>query len=149
MLSLESDKVQTILLTLHAVCVIWMTSVIWLVQVLVYPAFLAIEPKKATEHHSLHSARISPLVAPPMILQLFASILLVIAQPIRPLYLYYCASAVLLFASTALISVPIHHQLEKKWDEALVLKLIRTNWIRTLLWTLECAAVCIALFSPK
>ena len=44
---------------------------------------------------------------------------------------------ILIFISTGLIQVPIHEKLKVKYDEYLTRKLIKSNWIRTSLWTVK------------
>ena len=131
---------------LHATCVIWMTGIIWVVQLLVYPSFLTIIREKSKTHHLAHTNRITYLVAPPMLIQLVSSGLLVFHEPQNIVFDFYLASALLLFSSTALIFVPLHAKLEHSWDEKVISDLVRKNWIRTILWSSECAVVFYTLF---
>ena len=45
---------------------------------------------------------------------------------------------ILIFLSTLLIQVPIHDRIKYKANNLLFKKLVMTNWIRTLLWSLKC-----------
>jgi hypothetical protein len=44
---------------------------------------------------------------------------------------------VLIWISTAFFSVPAHSKLESGKDEHAIDRLVSTNWIRTVLWTLK------------
>ncbi len=44
---------------------------------------------------------------------------------------------VLIWAATGLFSVPAHSKLEKAKDELAIKKLVTTNWVRTVLWTVK------------
>ena len=61
----------------------FMTGVIWLVQLINYPLLKLIDPKEYTKYHSEHIQRITPLVAPIMIIELFSSLFLIIWIPME------------------------------------------------------------------
>lgn len=44
---------------------------------------------------------------------------------------------ILIWAATGLFSVPAHSILEDHKDEDAINKLVSTNWIRTVLWTIK------------
>ena len=46
---------------------------------------------------------------------------------------------VLIWCSTFLIQVPLHNSLSKEKDIEKLLRLVHTNWIRTILWTVRSA----------
>lgn len=61
--------------------------------------------------------------------------------------LFMAALVALIWLSTFLIQVPIHQQLAKGKDLGLIDRLVRTNWIRTILWTLKACWMSFAQFS--
>ncbi|MBC7691152.1 MAG: hypothetical protein H7222_05235 [Methylotenera sp.] len=138
---------------IHAICVIWMTSVIWIIQCIVYPSFAEVEPTRFKTFHELHMNRITWIVAPPMLLQLFTSALLLFFRfpggflgetpptpgPDFAGFHFVCALA--LFLSTFFISVPHHDQLQKDFNPASARRLVKWNWIRTGIWTVEFGVV--------
>jgi hypothetical protein len=46
-----------------------------------------------------------------------------------------------IWCSTAFLQVPIHNQLAQGYDAGLVSRLVTTNWIRTVAWTLRSGIV--------
>ena len=132
---------HSIWIDLHDFCVVWMTALIWLVQILIYPNFRLIADSEFTAFHQRHCDRIAVLVAP-MMIQLFAN-LLILYWGVRGLeWTLHTVSIVLIFGSTALFSVPEHQRLSEKKDGDAIHRLIHRNWIRTLLWSLQLALIC-------
>lgn len=121
-----------------------MTGVIWIVQLLVYPAFASVSPDKFREFHAHHSFWITPVVAPAMIAELLCSGYLAVFPPdfVSPtLARVAFGLTLLLWASTMFIQVPLHERLGSGFDAAVHASLVNTNWIRTFLWTLRSAIV--------
>jgi len=110
-----------------------MTGIIWLVQLVIYPSF---EKARSKEFQIHHVKSIGPIVAPLMIIELLAMIyLLKIDQ-----HIMLISSAVCLFViwlSTFLIQVPIHNQIQKNFNILSIRRLILSNWLRTIFWTLK------------
>ncbi len=112
-----------------------MLGVIWIVQLLVYPAFLQVRPEDFQARHHTHVARITWVVAPLMLVEL-GSALLIACDPSPPrLQTGVLACLAVIWASTFLLSVPLHGRLSKGYDAQLVRRLMATNWIRTAAWT--------------
>ncbi len=115
-----------------------MLGIIWLVQVLVYPAFQFVRADDFKSFHDHHMKKISIVVGPLMLIELGASFLWFLENKneLQPQVSFF--SVVLLWILTALVASPLHSQLQKKgYDKAVVSQLIATNWTRTLLWTLR------------
>ena len=121
---------------LHDFCVIWMTVLIWLVQVLIYPNFRLISESDFQEFHKRHCDRIAFLVAP-MMAQIFLVAGVILKGARTPEWIFHAASIGLVFAFTALFSVPAHNRLGRGKDLPSIDRLIRTNWARTLLWSAQ------------
>jgi hypothetical protein len=123
-------------MALHDFCVIWMTAVIWLVQVLVYPSFKLIPESEFKEFHKRHCDRISFLVTPMFAQAFFAS--LILWQGTRTLeWAFHFGAIILIFAITAVHSAPAHSKLAHGKDLPTINHLIRWNWARTLIWSAE------------
>ena len=117
---------------------IFLCGLIWLVQLVHYPFFLRTDRTQFTEHIRFHGFRISFLVLPVMTAELITSILLSIYEPdFKNLHLLGLIVVLLIWASTFLLQVPQHAKLVVKFDEKAILKLVRTNWIRTVLWSFK------------
>lgn len=111
---------------------------LWLVQWVVYPAFLRMEREQLLVWHAQYTRRMGYLVGPLMLAQLALSLWLLWQQPGwgRGLDLALVLSC---WALTAGVSVPLHQQIAGgACDAALLRRLVVTNWPRTLLWTAIC-----------
>ncbi len=102
---------------------------IWLIQILHYPSFWFIKNEEFPVFSSFHGNRISLIVIPLMFLEVgFA-----IYNP-RALIIFLILA---IWLSTFLLQVPCHNKLSIGHDPQVVERLISTNWIRTILWTLK------------
>lgn len=116
----------------------FMAGLIWFVQVVHYPSFLDMEDSNFQQLHKNHVVRTGLVVVPPMLVELASSAMLVFFYTELPLINGVGFSLVLaIWLSTFLLQAPTHNRLQKKIDRSLVLRLIRTNWIRTVLWSLK------------
>lgn len=113
----------------------YMAGVIWLVQLVHYPSFSRINAGEFRQFHSQHSRFLGYLVGPVMIAELVSA--LVLASSLRAFWILNLALVLLLWASTFLVSVPLHNQLAEGRDPRVMEKLVQTNWLRTALWTIR------------
>jgi hypothetical protein len=122
---------------LHLVATSAMCGVIWIIQLVHYPAFLYVDVLKATSFEVFHQNAITPIVLPLMLLEV-ATCGLLFKQGERDRG-FLCAGIILavLWLSTFLIQTPIHQELEFGFNPDLIAKLILTNWIRTLGWSMR------------
>ena len=114
-----------------------MTGLIWLIQQVSYPLMAMIPKDHFIAFEAGHCRRITPVVLPLMTCELATSAWLTF-RPIAGLEPELIAGALLcllLWASTFFIQVPLHQQLEKGFDQKIWTRLVRTNWIRTTLWS--------------
>lgn len=102
---------------------------IWLIQCLHYPTFLFTDQKRFVHFEVFHTKRISYIVIPLMMSEALCMLM------IRDFVVIAIVS--LIWASTFFIQVPCHNKLKHGYDEVVIRKLIRTNWIRTVLWSLK------------
>jgi len=123
------------MLTANLVACTFMTGLIWIVQLLHYPAFAAIEASTFPKFHQMHSQRISFIVAPVMLFELVTGGLLLIYPPREPLVIISFVLLIVIWICTFTISVPLHNQLGTQKDLDKIKKLILTNWPRTILWS--------------
>jgi hypothetical protein len=124
-----------------------MLGVIWLVQLLLYPAFAEVPHDAWRSHHHTHARRITFVVLPAMGVELVAAAVLVVDRPAGItwwLVVVNAALIALLWAVTAFVATRHHRLLGEGWDAAVIGALVRVNWIRTALWTAR-AVVAVAL----
>jgi len=132
------------LLFVHAFATLFMTGVIWFVQVVHYPLFAAIGPTEFPPYERRHTYLTTFVVLPPMFVELFTASWLAFAPPtgIDPRLAWTgFGLAVLLWLSTFLVQVPCHRALENAHDARVIRRLVSTNWLRTMVWSLR-AVLC-------
>lgn len=122
---------------LHLIATSAMCGIIWIIQLVHYPAFLYVDVLKATSFELFHQNAITPIVLPLMLLEV-ATFGLLFKQGERDRG-FLCSGIILaiLWLSTFLIQTPIHQELEFGLSPDLITKLILTNWIRTLGWSIR------------
>ncbi len=125
---------------LHRASVFFMCGAIWIVQWVHYPLMRFVEEKRFSEFHLAHGTRITPVVLPPMLLQLATATALVVS-PIAddgPMNRWLALSLTVgVFLSTAVLSVPCHSKLAAGFQAKVHQRLVATNWPRTALWSLH------------
>ncbi len=114
-----------------------MTGIIWLVQLVHYPMFLGLDRGSFSQWHKFHSRRISYIVAPLMLFELGASIASILNSGVSLTNISVLVFTLGIWGATFLVSVPYHARLEISFDETTSLRLTKTNWIRTLLYSVK------------
>jgi hypothetical protein len=87
---------------------LYMTGLIWFVQIVHYPLFLAIPPDHFPAYERRHQFLTAFVTAPPMVAELLVSLALLFALPHIRLYWATTALTLLLWASTFFLQVPLH-----------------------------------------
>lgn len=121
---------------------VFMTGVIWVVQIVQYPLLRAVghlNPGSFLEVHALHSRCISFVVGPTMVFEFVTAGLLCYlplpeAWPRQQLWANF-ALVVGVWAATFFVSVPLHTKLSGGFVDNWARLLVDTNWLRTILWT--------------
>ena len=126
------------MLILHLIATSVMVGVIWVIQLVHYPSFHFVELKQYTTFQRFHMARISNVVIPAMLTELFTLILIVISMDqIDNLVLASAILLIFIWLMTAVFFSGVHQKLTLGYDQTVVDKLVKLNWGRTLLWTLR------------
>jgi hypothetical protein len=131
-----------ILLLVQFVATAMMTGIIWFVQVVHYPLFGKIPQEGFVTYELAHTVRTGFVVGPLMLVELATAAALIITRdPIAGdrLYLAAFGCLLLIWASTFILQVPLHAILEHRYDPGAITRLVSTNWIRTILWTVRLA----------
>ena len=105
---------------------------IWMVQLIIYPGFKYVDENSFLEHHKWYMRQISIIVVPLMFAQVGLEITSIINGNIS---IHRIILICLVWASTFLLSVPIHNKLLKGKDLNQIGSLVKTNWPRTIIWT--------------
>jgi len=119
---------------LHQFCAIYMTGIIWFVQLVQYPMLHLTNGSDAAEGHQEYTRRMGLAVGPVMLLELGLQIAWIIMFP-GPRSLIGALLLVIIWASTIFLQVPCHRDLEQQYDPESHKELVRSNWIRTFAWT--------------
>jgi hypothetical protein len=126
---------------------LFMTGVIWFVQIVHYPLFAKVGTGEFIAYERNHADRTGYVVAAPMIFELCASFVLSYLtrhSPLSMLANVALALTLIVWIATFALQVPCHNRLGKGFDEAVHMRLVRTNWLRTVGWTLR-SGVLVAL----
>ncbi|MFL2995339.1 MAG: hypothetical protein ACJZ1Y_06965 [Candidatus Neomarinimicrobiota bacterium] len=125
-----------ILSDIHFVSTSLMVGIIWVIQLLHYPAFNFIKESDYVEFQHFHMQRISFIVVPVMILELFSAFMLV--YYFRSNLLILCLIILLfIWLITFVFFTKLHQSLLDGYDKKIVDKLVKINWSRTVLWSLR------------
>lgn len=124
----------------HAAVTWALVGLIWVVQLVQYPGFAAVGPREFAEYHAAHCRRITRVVGPLMGLELVTLFYVLSAPPASASALVLWGGAALLAVNwlcTVLVSVPLHARITGRGRVAAQTRLVATNWIRTVAWTLR------------
>lgn len=117
-------------------CSFALFGLIWCVQLVHYPFFLRSDQRNFVEHIGFHKFQISLIVVPLMTIELITSgILAFQSVTLQNWHIFGFVTVVLIWIVTFLVLVPLHGKLSDGYDEATIQSLIKSNWIRTILWS--------------
>ncbi len=126
----------------------FMVGVIWIIQLVHYPLFNYVGSEEFKVFHENHKILITPIVGIVMIVELVTSAIIIFQTP-EGIRKWTVIVGVLLLGviwlSTALLQIKFHNMLSSIYDENVLLILIKTNWIRTICWSLRGIIVLIML----
>lgn len=122
---------------IHLFFTIYMTGVIWFVQVVHYPLMGNIGEEAFVEYEKRHQNRTFLIVGIQMIIELFTGLLLLWQQSYNPLQWWNVIMLIVIWISTFFIQSPLHGKLGNEYRVEWQRKLVSTNWIRTVAWTLR------------
>lgn len=124
-------------LLIHALSTSMMTGLIWFVQIVHYPLMSRVGESDFVAYEQAHTRSTTWVVGPLMLAELLSSIYL-LAQADRTDVLLPILGLVALggvWGSTLLLQIPAHRILEQRFDPKVHARLVKTNWIRTILWS--------------
>lgn len=141
---MSAEILSVVLLLVHLAATLYMTGLVWFVQVVHYPLFAHVDGARFQSFERAHLERTRPVVGPPMLAEaLTGAALLVWAPSGVPLSARLLGAALLagIWLSTWRLQVPVHERLARRFDPADHRRLVGSNWIRTAAWTLRSALV--------
>jgi hypothetical protein len=130
---------------LHLITASAMLGLIWMVQVVHYPLFERVSREHYVAYHQDHLRKITYIVLPLMGCELASAVAFCVgAHPLmlgHPAWLGSLALLAVVWTSTAVIQIPLHNRLASGFDSLTHHKLVVSNWIRTVAWTLRTVLV--------
>ena len=136
------------LLLAQTAATLFMTGVIWIVQVVHYPLFTLVGRDEFPAYEAGHQRRITPVVGIAMTVEAVTAVLLLAFTPAGAQEALLVVGAILLlpiWLSTALLQVPAHRRLGTGYDDRAASTLVTTNWLRTSLWSVRSVLILIVL----
>ena len=115
---------------------IFLLSLILITQFVSYPLFLKVRDEDFTEYHKRYTFSISIIVVPTMVIELLSSLNFLFYE-LNTISIVNAILVALIWTSTFAIQVPIHNKLSIMYNETNIRRLIKTNWIRTIAWTIK------------
>lgn len=134
------DHEEVTVTLVHAAATWFLVGLIWIIQVVHYPLFARVGEDGFVAYEAAHTRLISLVVGPAMLVEGVATLWLFFAPPdglTRALPLIAGLVLAGVHLSTITLQVPAHGRLEHGWDPIVADRLVRTNWIRTIGWTIR------------
>ena len=141
------NKATDPIFLIHVYSCLFMTGVICLVQILLYPFFSLIEEKSFSVIHQFHMKKITWVVAPVMFLELMTGLWL-LYRARNEFFILNLLSILMLWAWTAFVNVPSHNRLKFESRNS-IRNLANLNWPRTLIWTARSIGLFILITSGE
>ena len=127
---------MTVAFTIQYISCLFLCGLIWIVQLVHYPAFKYVDSSNFVKFEKFHTQKISLIVIPVMLLELVTAVQLVFMDS----SLFWKLNFVLalsIWIVTFIYSAPCHVKLSKGKNEKIIDLLIKTNWLRTFLWSFK------------
>lgn len=125
------------ILAIHVFLSFYMTGVIWFVQIVHYPLMGKVGPERFKEYEKSHTWLTTWVVAPQMVVELGTGVWLWLLDFYNPGHWINVALLGVIWLSTFLLQSPTHMKLIHEFKPAWHQKLVKTNWIRTVAWTVR------------
>ena len=127
----------------HTFSTVYMLGVIYFVQLVHYPLFAQVGPRFYLDYHQKHVFWTTWVVGPPMLIEAFTTCLLLLLgysgiEGINfVVHIWGTGLLFIIWLSTALIQVPCHERLINGFDQQVHRRLVNSNWLRTISWSLR------------
>jgi hypothetical protein len=136
------------LVVVNAAATLFMTGVIWFVQIVHYPLFARVGAGVFSDHERDHAQRTSWVVGVPMLVELAAAIATAVVLGGALAWVGLALLAVI-WSSTGLLQVPAHRRLQREFDAVTHRRLVATNWVRTVAWSTRAVSSVLLLVPPR
>lgn len=120
---------------IHLACTAAMTGIIWYVQWVHYPGFASVDQNHWPAFHRRHTGMTGAIVAPLMIGEAITGLILLALHPAWVAGWISLGLLTVVWLTTFMQMVPLHHRLEKNPNASLIRRLIEANRVRTAAWS--------------
>lgn len=137
-------------LVVHAAATWFMVGLIWTIQSVHYPLFSRVGDEGFASYEAEHATRMVRLLAFPAAVEVVTGAALVWWRPSGvglPIVLISGSLLAAVWITTALVQVAQHRRLHEGKDQQSIDRLVRTNRVRTALWTVRGVLVAAMLFA--
>lgn len=135
------DQLTALIPMVHAGATWFMTGLIWFVQIVHYPLLGAVPADALPAYEKAHQRRTTWIVGPVMLLEASSAFLLVWLPhgEFAGTTLRWSGLALLslIWVSTFAVQVPLHTKLTAGLDRAVWQRLVASNWLRTIAWSVR------------
>lgn len=133
---------------IHLLTTLMMTGILWFVQVVHYPLMSLVGKEAFQRYESQHVTFTGYLLVPIMLIEVTSALLLAFFTERISLELMLGNLGLLIFIwlSTFLKQVPLHNRLMQGFERSTWQTLTRSNWFRTIAWTLRSVLLCVYLY---
>lgn len=142
------ERYYHILAVVHTFATIYMTGLIWFVQIVHYPLMARVGLSESTDYEREHTRLTGYVVGPPMLIEGISAVLLLAVHP-QHAWTWLAWLGVALLAintiSTATLQIPCHNALQREFSTSTHQRLVSSNWIRTTAWTARAVIASIML----
>jgi len=136
---------MNVILIAHLFSTLFMCGLVWFVQIVHYPLFKGV-PLLDFPDYQKRNFVTGFVTVPVMITELFSG-LWILYNDYSDLFLINMILLAIIWGSTFIFQVPTHLALLKNPSQKLFNKLIRSNWIRTISWSLRSLLLGYLLFN--
>lgn len=130
----------------HVASTLFMTGLIWIIQLLHYPSYYYIQKEKFSDYQRFHTHQITYIVGPVMLFEVISGMYLTIQNDWTKPWTLNFIGLCIIWLSTLFFSIPSHNKLSAGFNHEAISYLVKTNWIRTLSWTLRSLLLLFLLF---
>lgn len=143
------NSTSIILLLLNSFSTFFLTGLVWFVQIVQYPLFSSVGKENFVSYQERYQWRTTWVMGVPMLIEACTSVLLIWHPPVpnNSLLLIGVGLVFLIWTSTAFLQVPCHGELARGYQDVYQRRLVASNWIRTIGWTLRTILVLWILFT--
>jgi len=129
---------------IHLFSTVFMTGLCWFIQIVHYPLFKAVRAEDLPQYERKNKVT-GYITLPIMLIELFSGLIL-LYHTWELLYILNIAFLGIIWLSTAVYQVPMHFKLMQAASQETLTKLIQTNWIRTMSWSIRSLLICLILW---